>query len=334
MKRFLLFSLFLIICPTLLWAQVVSKVGTSAAPFLQIGAGSRASAFGEAYTAIPDGGATSIYWNPATLDLFGNNEVTFNYSDWIAGMKYFYTAGALHLGSVGSFGISVTSLTTPEMIVRTVEFPDGLGTRFDAADIAIGVTYAKKLTDRFSFGATFKYINRRIWEMNASAIAMDFGIFYQLPWKNVYMGISILNFGSKLQMQGVDAVVYTDLNQSMAGNNDQIMANLYTKQWDLPISFRFGISYKAIHSEYNSLIIAADFIHPNDNFASINVGGEYGFMDHFFLRAGYKSIGIANSQVGLTYGGGVKYQMIRFDYSYVKLQYLDYVDQFSVCLQF
>ncbi|MCL5028188.1 MAG: PorV/PorQ family protein [Bacteroidetes bacterium] len=333
MKRLILFITAFLIWQSLSWCQEVSKVGTTAAPFLQIGVGSRATALGEAYTAIPED-VNALYWNPSSLDWFTDNQVSFNYSDWFAGMKFINAAGAIHLGEAGSFGISVTSLTTPYMLVTTVDYPDGIGTKFNAADVALGVSYAKKLMDRFSFGATFKYINRRIWEMNASAFAMDLGILYQLPWENIKLGMSILNFGSKLQMQGVDAIVFHDLDPSMAGNNDQIMADLHTKEWDLPLSLRFGLSYQVIKSGDQEVLLAADYIHPNDNFSSVNVGCEYGFMDHFFARIGYKSLGLQDNQEGLSFGGGIKYQFIGIDYAYVKMKYFDYVQQFSVNLRF
>ena len=318
---------------TLANCQEVSKVGTTAAPFLEIPVGSRATAMGESYTAITDG-AESMYWNPSGIGWFKENEASFNYNDWFAGMQYFYVAGILHLGDVGSFGASVTSLSTPYMNVTTIDYPDGIGQQFNAADIALGVTYARKITDRFSFGTTFKYIDRRIWDMSATAIAMDFGISYQLPWKNVKLGMSILNFGSKLQMQGVDAIVMHDLDPTMAGNNDQIMADLHTSQWNLPLSIRFGLAYQVIKSKDHEVLLAADYIHPNDNFSSVNVGAEYGFINHFFIRAGYEALGVPGSQEGLTLGGGIKYEFVGVDYAYVKTKYLGYVQQFSVDVKF
>jgi len=311
----------------------VSKVGTTAAPFLQIGVGSRAAALGEAYTAVANE-AASLYWNPAGIDFFSSNEVQFNYSDWLADMKFLNAIAVLHLEGFGSFGLSVTSLSTPEMVVRTVDYPEGIGSRFDAADIALGLSYSKKLTDRFAFGATFKYINRRIWNMNANAIAMDFGIIYKLPIENMQLGMSILNFGSKLQIQGSDAMVYSDIAEDVIGNNTQILSQLMTKEWALPLSLRFGLSYKVIDVEQHQLLLASDYIHPNDNFSSINLGGEYGFLNHFFVRVGYKSLMLDNAEDGLTYGGGIKYAFFGIDYSYVKMKHLKYVQQFSLKISF
>ena len=315
------------------WSQGVSKIGTTAAPFLQIGAGSRATALGEAYTAVGED-ASSLYWNPAGIDNYGGNDVVFNYSDWFGGMKYVNADAVLHLGDIGSFGASITSFSTPEMIVRTVDEPEGLGTKFDADDIALGIGYAKRITDRFSFGANFKYISRRIWHMNASAIAMDFGILYQLPWKNLKLGMAIQNFGSKLQIQGADAIVFHDIEPTMSGNNDQVMSSLYTKEWALPLSFKFGLSYKLQFADDHNILLAADYIHPNDNVQSVNMGGEYGFLNTVFFRVGYKSMFVKDATFGLTCGGGIKLSFAQVDYSYMKLEYLGSVQQFSVSLTF
>jgi len=122
----------------------ISKRGTTAAPFLEFGVGPRAVGMGKAFTAIAND-ATAMYWNVAGLDLLTENEVSFSYMDWIADMDLMYAALVLKAGSAGTFGLSITSLSTPEMLVRTVEQPEGLGWRFDAADLAVGVSYAKTL---------------------------------------------------------------------------------------------------------------------------------------------------------------------------------------------
>lgn len=315
--------------------QEVSKVGTTAAPFLQFGVGSRASAMGGTFTAVANN-AEAIYWNPAGIDTYSDNDATFHYSDWFADMTYYYGGGVLHLDGVGSFGISVTSLSTPEVEITTVDDPDGIGSKYDAADLCLGVSYAKMLTDRFSFGITGKYISRRIYHMNADALAFDLGVIYTMPWEQVKLGMSLLNLGSKLQLTGSDNMVYVDLDPRFEGNNTQILAALRTKEWALPMSIRFGLSYNAIESEQHHLLIAADYIHPNDNFSSVNVGGEYGFMNLFFIRAGYRDLFLEQEETvyGLTLGGGIKFNLLSFDYSYMEMKYFDYIQQFTVNIKF
>ncbi len=333
MKQLLRIVMLPLLLAGMVKCQEVSKVATTAAPFLEIGVGARATALGNAYTAVADG-AESMYWNPSSIDWFSQNDASFNYSNWFAGEEFIYAAGVLHLGDVGSFGASVTSLSTPYMLVTSVDYPDGIGQQFNAADVALGVSYARKLTDRFSFGATFKYIDRRIWDMSADAMAVDFGILYQLPWQNIKLGMSILNFGTKLQMQGADAIVTHQLDPTITGSNDQILAELYTREWNLPLSLRVGLSYQVIQSDYNEVILSADVIHPNDNYSNADIGAEYGFMNHIFLRAGYQELGLTDSQVGLTLGAGIKYGPIGVDYSYVNTKYLGFVEQFSVDVMF
>jgi hypothetical protein len=314
-------------------SQEVSKVGTTAAPFLQFGAGSRASAMGNTFTAIADN-ADAIYWNPAGIDTYVKNDVTFHYMDLFAGMSYYYGAAVLHLENVGSFGISVTSLSTPEMEITTVDDPEGLGTRFDAADLCLGVSYSKMLTDRFAFGLTAKYVSRRIDHMNADALAFDLGVIYTMPWKQLKLGMSLLNLGSKLQMTGVDGMVYVDLDPRFEGNNTQVLASLRTKEWSLPMSIRFGLSYDAIETEQHHLLVSADFVHPNDNFSSLNIGGEYGFMNLFFIRGGYTDVFLDETEYGLTLGGGLKYDLFSIDYSYLEMKHLGFVQQFTVNISF
>lgn len=335
MKRVFCISLVLALCVVTLESAnaSVTKRGTTAAPFLEIAVGPRAVALGTAFTAIANDG-TSLYWNPAGIDRFARNEVGFNYSKWIADMDFMYAGAVLHVQDVGSFGVSVTSLATQEMEVRTVDYPEGLGTRFDAADMAIGVSYARSLTDRFSFGATLKYIDRRIWHMNASAIAADFGILYTLPWDRAKLGMSITNFGSKLQMMGVDADVLTDIDPTVSGNNTSVLAQLRTKEWSLPFTLRFGVAVDVIRSEQNDVLIAADYVHPNSNDESMSVGAEYCFNKLLSLRAGYQSLGIPDSEQGLTLGVGLQYGGIAVDYSYVNMVHLGYVQQFGARISF
>lgn len=310
-----------------------SKRGTTAAPFLEFGVGSRAVAMGKAFTAVAND-ASTIYWNSAGMDRLDGNEVTFNYMNWIAGMDFIYAGLVVKTKSAGAFGLSLTSLATPEMEVRTVDQPEGLGSRFDAADIAIGVSYANNLTDRFSFGGTFKYVQQRIWHMSADAIAMDFGILYFMPFEGAKLGISISNLGTKLHLQGSDAMVFTDVDPTKEGNNTAVMAQLRTKEWALPLIFRFGVSYDVVKSENHTVTIASDYVHPNDNSESVNLGLEYGFSNLLMLRIGYQSLFIQDSEEGLSFGLGLRYRGIGVDYAYTKLQHLGYVEQFSAKLEF
>ena len=59
----LLFGLSLFMSPSTMLAG--ASVGTRSAEFLTLGAGARAEAMGQAFTAVADDGS-ALYWNPAT----------------------------------------------------------------------------------------------------------------------------------------------------------------------------------------------------------------------------------------------------------------------------
>jgi hypothetical protein len=56
----------------------------------------------------------------------------------------------------------------------------------------------------------------------------------------------------------------------------------------LPLIFRFGIAINPIENEASRFTVAIDLNHPNDNYETINLGLEYGYLNTLFLRAGYK----------------------------------------------
>ena len=172
MKGIILYSLFLSgVCFSQLDnTESISKTGTTSAQFLKIGADARGASMGNAFTAM-SGGISSMYWNPAGMTSIRKMEAIFLNSDWIAGIDYNYAAFGLNMGNNGIIGLSMTSLSTPEDVVRTVEKPNGTGEYFDANDLAINLSYARKLTNKFSMGGNIKYIRQNIWHANANSIA-------------------------------------------------------------------------------------------------------------------------------------------------------------------
>ena len=143
--------------------RAVSKVGTTVAQFLKIGAGARPIALGGAYTALADD-INSIYWNPAGIArIGGSGEATFNHAEWLAETQYDFAAFSLQASNLGSIGFHVISFRTPEEKVRTIRSPQGTGQVWEYNSIAIGGTFARNLTDRFSIGLTAKFIQEKLF---------------------------------------------------------------------------------------------------------------------------------------------------------------------------
>jgi len=300
----------------------VSKVATTAAPFLEIPVGGKATAMGSSFVAVAND-ASALYWNPGGISRLNKIEAIFQYTSWLADTKFGFIGVIIPVGGVGTVGASLTTLTVPDMEVRTVERPEGTGEYFNANDFAISLAYARNLTDRFSIGFNFKYIQQRIWHMSAWGIAIDVGTLFKTDFLGGMMiGATISNFGTSMRMYGRDARVFYDPDPNKYGNNDRIPAMLETDSWQLPLNFQFGLSTYIIKSETNKLLITADAVNPSDNYQYLNIGGEYSFKDLIFLRAGYQSLFLKDAEGGLSLGAGVKApipfskMIVKFDYSY------------------
>lgn len=312
----------------------VSKRGTTAAPFLSIGQGARALSMGGAFVAVADD-PSAMYWNPAGIADLTGNRVVFDHTQWIADINYNYFGATINLGSIGTLGLNFTSSSIPEMKVTTVDVPEGTGETFGVTDGVFGVTWAMKLTDKFSIGFNPKYVYQRIARYSASAIALDMGVKYLTPFKGITLGMAITNFGTKMQMGGASAPVLYDPDPLTSGNNGRIPADIRTEQWTLPLNFKVGLAYDVFSNDGNRLLLAVDASHPSDDYESVNVGCEYVIYDFVFLRGGYRSLFLSDSQERYTLGFGIKQALLgnvqfTVDYAYEDMNLLKNVQKFSL----
>jgi long-subunit fatty acid transport protein len=315
-----------------------SKVGSTAAPFLNIGIGPRAISMGGAFIATASD-VSSLYWNPAGASRSDINEAMFSHSSWFADINYNWAGAMLKLGDAGTVGLNLTYLDYGDMEITTLAEQDGTGQLFTAHDMSMGLTYAYNLTDRFSLGGTVKYIQQKIWNTSASAFAMDLGVLFHSDIYGLRIGATITNFGTAMKMDGKDLLVQHDIDPNNYGNNDQILASLLTDEFPLPLTFRIGLAMDVVNNEEHRVTLAADALHPNDNDESVNVGGEYMFNNLIAFRVGYKSLFLTNSEEGFTAGVGLNYNFtsdfgVRVDYAYQDFGVLDYTQHFSIGIKF
>lgn len=335
-----LFILLLLI-PSLISAQFVSDVskrGTTAASFLTISQGARATGMGSAFVAVADD-PSAIYWNPAGIARLDNNGVAFDHTQWIADLGYNFAAMSLNLGSFGTIGASFTALSMSEMNVTTIAEPNGTGEKFKANQVAFSLAWAFNITDNFSIGFNPKVIYESIWKMYDYAFAIDMGVLYNTPFDGIVLGMSITNFGSKMQLGGTNSVILYDADENSTGNNDKIPAHLQMDSWDLPLGFKVGLSYHPLQTGMHDLMIAVDASHPNDNYESINAGGEYVFNDMLMIRGGYKTLFLDKSEESLALGAGIRQYImgninIQFDYAYQDFGRLKSIHKFTVGINF
>jgi hypothetical protein len=241
------------------------------------------------------------------------------------------------ISTVGTLGLSFTFLNMGDFEQTTEYQPEGTGINFNANSFAIGLSYARQLTDNFMIGFTGKYIKENIYNSSAQGFAVDVGALFVTPFNGLRLGLSISNFGTKMQMSGDDMLVQVDIDPTIDGNNPNINANIQTDEFDLPLLFRFGLAMDVIDTESNRLTLAIDALHPNDNAESVNVGGEYTYDDLISFRGGYRALFLADSEEGFTVGGGLQFDIsglgIQLDYAYEDFNRLGDIQKFTIFLK-
>lgn len=310
-----------------------TKVGTTAANFLSIPVGPRASAMGGAFSAIAND-ATTSFWNPAGLSRLSRSEFTAATAKWLVGTRLNWVGLAFKFDDDNAIGISVNQLDYGEEEITTAEKPNGIGENWSASDLAISLSYSRNLTDRFSIGGSVKYVTQTIWNESASAFALDIGLLFYTQLEGLRLGMNISNFGSEMKLDGKDLLQPIDIDPSKAGNNKNISGQLVTDSWPLPLTFTVGVGYDVVNNEDWQITTAVDALIPNNQTTYGNVGLEVTWDKLISLRGGYNSLGKKDAQEGITAGVGVQYDFggffAKFDYSYADFGVFDPISRFAL----
>ncbi len=297
------------------------RVGTSVAQFLKIGIGARSVALGEAYVALAND-AEALYWNPAGISQFRQNDLFFSYNQWFADIKVSYSGLVYHLNPANSIGAFFASLSCDDMRETTELQPFGTGRYFSYGDMLVGLTYARNMTNKFSFGITLKYLQETMAELTMSGFLFDLGTYYKTGWKSIRFAVAVTNFSNEMGPEG--SFTYKNLD------NTFVTVSKFQK-FSPPIAFRIGVAGELYQSKQHKLTTSVQLNHPNDNSENLNFGAEYWFGNIMALRAGYTSNRVDRD---ISLGGGINIPVggggLRIDYSYANYGRLGFVNQYSM----
>jgi len=315
-----------------------NKVGTAAADFLTIPIGARATGMGGAFVASAND-ASASFWNVGGLARLTKSEFQANYAEWLVpGTGVSWAGVALKLDENNALALSFTSLNYGEEEITTAQNPNGTGARWDAMDLAFGLSYSRNLTDRFSVGGTVKYIQSRIWHESASAFAMDIGLLFTTQFNGLRIGMNITNFGSEMKLAGKDLLQPVDIDPAHSGNNSNIVSNLDTDSWGLPLNFTVGVAGEALDNENWKWTIATDAIYPNNTTPYLNLGTELTWLNMVSFRVGYNSLFKEAAEEGIAAGLGLQYDFsgvdLKIDYSYSDFGIFGGISRYAITIGF
>jgi hypothetical protein len=332
MKRYTIGITPILFLSIMIGQQDFEKVGTSGAHFLDISPDARVMGMANSVVGTKISDASAVFYNPAALVYMNSTNIFFSRVNWFAGINYHSISGGLKT-PIGNMAIHMRQLSTGDINETTVQAQQGTGRSFIWNDLALGISWANSLTDRFSFGANISLINESIdlYDYEASAWAVDIGTLYITGFNSLKFGMSVRNFGPELDFEknGKDATFDDYHDGELLPEPESFRA------YHMPLMFQMGISYDFFEELTNhKLMFAIDAVHPNDSSERLNLGMEYGFIDILFLRGGLYS-----NHNSASFMGGVGLNLgeitpiasdFRFDMAVSNYGLLGFVKQFTI----
>lgn len=295
------------------------RAGISTMQFLKIGVGGRAIGMGESFIAIAND-ATALYWNPAGLVQFEEHQFVFSHTDWVADIKHEFAGYVHHFSDVSAIGISFTSLHMDDMKVTTELMPFGTGEYFSFGNVAVGLSYAHKFTEQFSFGFSVKYARETLDKLYMDGFLVDLGTYYWTGLGTSRFSVAVTNFGGNMAPKGEVTLL----------NGNKITE---FQSYSPPTMFRIGFAVEPVYTESHKLTTSIQINHPNDNSENLALGMEYNWQNFFFLRGGYK---LNVDEQRFAFGAGIKtpisFAKLSFDYAYNSFTRLGNTHRFSIIL--
>lgn len=314
------------------------RVAMTGWQFLKIPADARQVSMGGVGASIGRATANATLYNPAELVEIDRFSLAVNVVDWFADVTPQAAAFAYNTGRFGVVGVSVFNLDygdMPRTEFLTIDDPAAptgqrnavsrdqgldLGT-FGAGDLAVGVSYARSVTDRLSVGANIRYLHSYIDDLDMSNYSFDIGTFYYTGFRTLRLSLVASNFGPDVKL-----VKY---NEEIQREPDEIK---------MPTQIRMGTAIDLIEGGDTSshlLTFAVEAMHPSDGPNKLNLGLEYSFMEVIQLRGGYR---FNYDEQGLTLGAGLGLSLggtsLAINYAFADFGNLDYIQMFSLGVGF
>jgi len=295
------------------------RAGISSLQFLKIGPSARAAAMAEAFVAVCDD-ATALHYNPAGITQVIGHQAHFSHTEWLVDIRHEFAALVYRLSAADAIGVSLTSLGTDDMEITTETQPYGTGRYFSYGDLALGLTYARALTNQFSFGATIRYAEESIAGLKTQAIMADLGTHYRTGLGSARFSVAVSNFGGNVSPEG-----------SINRRDGTVFSSF--QEFSPPTIFRIGFALEPYEDETHRATAAIQLNHPNDNSENLALGVEYGWNRIFHARAGYK---FNTDEEGLSAGAGLAASLgfadITVDYGFSAYKTLNSVHRLSITL--
>lgn len=338
------------------WISVVLLMSLVAVQSVFASGGNRTGTGGSAQLLIPVGardlalagstistssGIEALFWNPAGITKSGQSaNVMFSHMSYIADIGVEYGAASANFAGIGTFAISIKSLSIGDMLVTTTLDPDGTGEVFSPQFFTVGGTFARQLSDRISVGVTANLVSERIANVSTNGVAFNVGVMYDnlASVNGLSLGVVVKNVGPQMSYSGPGLYA---LGGSTGQNSADNFVQRESAPFELPSTIEFGMGYRYQVNDNNDLLLSGTFQSNNFSGDEYKGGLEYGYNNNFFARVGYTGSPVEQSPdyiYGFTTGVGFAYAFegtqVSFDYAYRSVKYFSGNHVISIKLGF
>jgi len=345
MRRTALIALVLVVTLAGLgWAQSSERAGSIGVLFLKLGTSPRVAAMGNAYVGVADD-VSGVFLNPVSIVHVEGHQFFFSSMQYMVDMQAMSAIWSVPIqGRIGGrLAVHYTGLYSGDMAMTTADDIDGSETdkNFTWNELALGLTYGRTFTDRFSLGVGAKYVRTDVADWYSHTVAFDVGTLYKTGWRNLRLGMSVTNFGPDMKFKG-------DYRNTWAASIWQVGVDEEFGDFALPMTFQVGIADELYTADQMRLTGTLDYSHPNDLAERLHLGAEFAYDEMFFLRAGYftdvespetregddSDDSALNRYWEFRFGGGVIISNFVIDYAWQDIEDLESAHRFSLGYSF
>ncbi len=285
--------------------------GTAGYEFLRTHIGARPSAMAGAFISIP-GDIHAIYFNPAGLAPISGRMATATYLNHVLDFQSGFVAYTQPIKNIGQIAVGIDYMNYGDFDETDVA-GNKLG-NFGAGSFAITSSLGRSINEDLMVGVSAKVIYFSIVEYNSTALALDLGAIYKVPFiEDMNIGLGVFNLG-------------------------QAMTAFMDHKDPLPLNFVLGFSKKLAHLPLVYSVTANKYI---DDDIQFNVGGEFTLAEGVFLRVGYNSLGRdlkigadGDQFAGISMGLGFQWNQMQFDYGLSSFGAIGYLNRATFSYQF
>jgi len=265
--------------------------------------------------------ANAVFWNPAGLAwIDGRVDVALNYTKGIADINHTSAAAALQLSHFGTLCVDAIMM----------DYGDFYGTRranneqgfvdtgvFSPSAWSVGLSFAQRVSDRFSYGVHLKYAYQDLgdaWVAKSGSDvddpnlvmaqksyahgepAVDVGAVYDFAYHGIRFGAVIQNVSREIRYE--------------------------SEKFPLPFAVSFALSVNPLSFflpdlKEHDFLLRFESRHPRDFREKLKVGAEYTLREVLTVRLGYTG---NYDERGLTAGLGLRQSLhgstMRIDYAF------------------